>query len=98
MTSIESGAEAVPRLPGPKLSPFTPTGYADIEFIKELGKPAEDMDSFVWKVRIDGMPSCYALKMVRLLNVLCNRVERAEVADVSTVPVQLASLAAAHGS
>ncbi|KAG7291192.1 hypothetical protein NEMBOFW57_001204 [Staphylotrichum longicolle] len=57
---------ALPRLPGPKLAPFTPTAYADIEFIKELGKPSEDMDSFVWKVRINGMPSFYALKMLYL--------------------------------
>ncbi len=57
-------AEPLPRLPGPKLAPFTPSASAEIEFIEQLGKPAIDMDSFVWKVRINGMPTCYALKMV----------------------------------
>jgi hypothetical protein len=57
-------AKALPCLTGPKLSPFTPTAYADIEFISEIGNPSQDMDSFVWKVRINGMPPYYALKMV----------------------------------
>jgi hypothetical protein len=56
--------KALPRVPGPKLAPFTPTAHADIEFIEELGNPAVDMDAFVWKVRINGMASHYALKMV----------------------------------
>ncbi len=54
----------LPQLPGPKLAPFTATGYADIEFIRELGD-SNHMDSFVWKVRIDGRD--YALKMVKEL-------------------------------
>lgn len=57
----------MPQLPGPKLAPFTPTAYADLEFIEELGNPAEDMDSFVWKVRINGEEPCYALKLVSKL-------------------------------
>jgi len=55
----------LPQRPGPTLAPFTLTGYADIEFIEELGDPGEDMDSFVWKVRIDGGEPYYALKMVK---------------------------------
>ena len=55
----------LPRVPGPKLAPFTRTAFADIEFVKELGDPDVDMDSFVWKVRINGEEPYYALKMVR---------------------------------
>jgi hypothetical protein len=51
---------------GPKLEPFTPTAYADIEFLEELGDPANNADSHVWKVRINGQEPCYALKMVSL--------------------------------
>jgi len=59
--------EPLPQLPGPKFAPFTPSAAAEIEFIEQLGRPAIDMDSFVWKVRINGMPTCYALKMVSSL-------------------------------
>ncbi|KAH6842894.1 kinetochore Sim4 complex subunit FTA2-domain-containing protein [Chaetomium sp. MPI-CAGE-AT-0009] len=55
--------KALPQVPGPKLAPFTPTAYADIEFIEELGNPAVDMDAYVWKVRINGTD--YALKIFR---------------------------------
>lgn len=56
--------KALPQVPGPKLAPFTPTAYADIEFIEELGNPVVDMDARVWKVRINGAAPYYALKMV----------------------------------
>ncbi|KAK4148866.1 kinetochore Sim4 complex subunit FTA2-domain-containing protein [Chaetomidium leptoderma] len=62
-TPLSDAPQALPQLPGPKLAPFTPTAHADIEFIEQLGNPAEDMDSFVWKVRINGMAPYYALKM-----------------------------------
>jgi hypothetical protein len=54
----------LPRVPGPKLGPFTPTGQARIKFIKNLGSP-RNADSNVWKVKIDGR--LYALKMVSSL-------------------------------
>jgi hypothetical protein len=56
----------LPQVPGPKLAPFTPTARADIEFVEELGNPAIDMDGFVWKVKINGTASFYALKMASL--------------------------------
>ncbi|KAK3295066.1 kinetochore Sim4 complex subunit FTA2-domain-containing protein [Chaetomium fimeti] len=55
----------LPQLPGPKLAPFTPTAHAEIEFIHELGDPTVDLDSFVWKVRINGVAPYYALKIFR---------------------------------
>ncbi|KAL2148971.1 hypothetical protein VTH82DRAFT_1657 [Thermothelomyces myriococcoides] len=51
----------LPCVPGPKLAPFTPTAYADIEFIKFLGCE-NDKDSVVWKVKING-GGPFALKM-----------------------------------
>jgi len=54
----------LPRVLGPKLLPFTPTAYADIEFISELGNSEEDVEAHVWKVRINGQETPYALKMV----------------------------------
>jgi hypothetical protein len=57
-------ANPLPQVPGPKLSPFTPTATADIEFIQELGNPEKHLDSHVWKVRINGATQYYALKMV----------------------------------
>lgn len=51
----------LPRVPGPKLEPFQGTATADIEFIAFIGSN-EDMDSKVWKVRIDG--KIWALKVV----------------------------------
>ncbi len=56
--------EPLPLVPGPRLGPFTPTAHAAIEFIEELGNPGQDKDGRVWKVRIDGKPREYALKMV----------------------------------
>ncbi|KAL2277498.1 hypothetical protein FJTKL_15415 [Diaporthe vaccinii] len=50
----------LPRIPGPKLEPFRGTATADIEFIEFIGN-GEDMDSKVWKVRIDG--KVFALKV-----------------------------------
>lgn len=51
----------LPRIPGPKLEPFRGTATADIEFIEFIGND-EDLDSKVWKVRIDG--KVFALKVV----------------------------------
>ncbi|KAH6634443.1 kinetochore Sim4 complex subunit FTA2-domain-containing protein [Chaetomium sp. MPI-SDFR-AT-0129] len=43
----------LPCVPGPKLAPFTRTAYADdIEFIQFLGRE-NDVDSLVWKVKIN---------------------------------------------
>ncbi len=55
---------SLPQALGPKLPPFTPTAEAEIEFIEELGDPENDQDGRVWKVRINGSSSCFALKMV----------------------------------
>jgi hypothetical protein len=63
-TSATDSPKPLPRLPGPKLVPFTPTARADIEFITQLGNPDVDMDSHVWKVHINGATPYYALKMV----------------------------------
>jgi hypothetical protein len=64
MAAPSNPPKALPRVPGPKLAPFTPTAHAEIEFIEELGNPAVDIDAFVWKARINGMASYYAFKMV----------------------------------
>jgi hypothetical protein len=53
----------LPQVPGPKLTPFTPTAHADIEFIENLGGP-NDKDSQVWEVKINKCGP-FALKMVR---------------------------------
>jgi len=58
--------QALPQVPGPKLAPFTPTAYADIDFIEELGNPEEHLDGHIWKVKINGAAQCYALKMVSI--------------------------------
>ncbi|KAH6623928.1 kinetochore Sim4 complex subunit FTA2-domain-containing protein [Chaetomium tenue] len=52
--------DLLPRVPGPKLQPFTPTAHAPIQFIRALGNPGAD--SHVWEVIINNQP--YALKMV----------------------------------
>ncbi|KAL2129115.1 hypothetical protein VTI74DRAFT_8205 [Chaetomium olivicolor] len=49
-----------PRVPGPALAPFTPTAYADVDFLKSLGH-SNDQDSYVWKVKTHN--KIYALKM-----------------------------------
>lgn len=54
-------ADLLPRVPGPKLGPFTPTGEAEIKFISYLGSPYSE-HAYVWKVKINGKR--YALKMV----------------------------------
>lgn len=58
-------AKPLPPIPGPRLAPFSPTAYADIQFIEELGNPKVDADSHVWKVKINGQDGEYALTMVR---------------------------------
>lgn len=57
--------ESLPRVPGPKLGPFTSTALADIKFLSELGD-GDNKDSHVWKVQIniDNEWEMYALKMV----------------------------------
>ncbi len=50
------------RVPGPKLAPFTPNAWADIEFDEFLGQE-NDADSQVWKVQINGA-GLFALKAV----------------------------------
>ena len=57
-------SKPLPRVPGPKLAPFTPNARADIQFIKELGDPGSGKDGRVWKVRINRSGPHYALKMV----------------------------------
>ncbi|KAK4198120.1 kinetochore Sim4 complex subunit FTA2-domain-containing protein [Triangularia verruculosa] len=54
-------AVPLPRVPGPKLQPFTLTGHAEIDFLEFVGA-GEDRDFKVWKVNIDGRGP-YALKM-----------------------------------
>lgn len=54
----------LPRVPGPKLGPFTPDAHAEIKFIEALGS-SDDLDGQVWKVEING--TVYALKMVSRL-------------------------------
>lgn len=51
----------LPRIRGPKLEPFRGTATADLEFIRYIGSE-EDVDSKVWKVKVDG--EYYALKIV----------------------------------
>jgi serine/threonine protein kinase len=55
----------LPQVPGPKLAPFTPTAHADIEFIRQLGDPKNNLEGHVWEVKINGMAPNFALKMVR---------------------------------
>ncbi|KAI7777120.1 hypothetical protein LA080_003965 [Diaporthe eres] len=50
----------LPRVPGPKLGPFTPDAHAEIKFIEALDS-SDDLDSEVWKIEINGR--VYALKM-----------------------------------
>lgn len=70
MAASSPPPKALPRVPGLKLAPFTPTAYADIEFIEELGNLAVDMDAYIWKARINGAAGYYALKMVSIIPVL----------------------------
>ena len=56
----------LPQVLDPKLAPFAPTAYADIEFIEQLGDPTSNKDGHVWKVKINGTGPFYALKMVRI--------------------------------
>lgn len=50
-----------PRAHGPRLEPFRGAASADVEFLAFLGND-KDVDSKVWKVRID--KNIYALKIV----------------------------------
>ncbi|KAK4147063.1 uncharacterized protein C8A04DRAFT_24854 [Dichotomopilus funicola] len=53
----------LPRVPGPKLAPFTPNARANIEFVEFLGEEY-NVDSQVWKVKtkVAGQPRLFALK------------------------------------
>ena len=53
----------LPCVPGPKLAPFTQDAYANMDFIKFLGRE-NDVDSLVWKVKINNIGP-FALKLVR---------------------------------
>lgn len=61
MSSQSENPLALPRVQGPKLEPFQGTTSADIQFLEFLGS-AEDLDSKVWKARMNG--HIYALKVV----------------------------------
>ncbi|AEO58194.1 hypothetical protein MYCTH_2305389 [Thermothelomyces thermophilus ATCC 42464] len=63
VASLPNPPKPLPQVPGPKLAPFTATAHADIEFIEELGNPDSDVDSRVWKVKINGLDPYYVLKM-----------------------------------
>lgn len=62
--STPPAALALPRVPGPKLGPFTPDAHAEVKFIEALGS-SNDPNSQVWKVEINR--TVYALKMVSRL-------------------------------
>ncbi|KAK4242952.1 kinetochore Sim4 complex subunit FTA2-domain-containing protein [Corynascus novoguineensis] len=51
----------LPRVPGPKLTPFTSDAQVHIEFVEFLGRE-NDVDSLVWKVKINGAGH-FALKV-----------------------------------
>lgn len=51
----------VPKVPGPKLAPFTPTARAPVDFVRQLSH-SKNQDGHVWEVIIDG--KTFALKMV----------------------------------
>lgn len=63
LAPLPSPPAPLPRVPGPKLAPFTPDARADIEFVEFLGHE-DDADSQVWKVKINGAV-LFALKAVR---------------------------------
>ncbi len=62
LSRLPSPPVPLPRVPGPRLAPFTPSAQADIEFIEFLGRQ-NDKDSLVWKVTINGAGP-FALKVV----------------------------------
>ena len=62
LARLPSPPAPLPRVPGPRLAPFTPSAQADIEFIEFLGRE-NDKDSLVWKVTINGAGP-FALKVV----------------------------------
>lgn len=48
ITTSGCDLESLPRVPGPKLGPFTPAALADIKFLNKLGDD-DNKDSHVWK-------------------------------------------------
>jgi hypothetical protein len=68
MAAFPDPPKPLPQVPGPKLAPFTPTAHADIEFIRELGDPENNLEGHVWEVKVNGMAPNFALKMVRTRN------------------------------
>lgn len=65
IAALPGPTKSLPQVPGPKLAPFTPTAYANIDFIRELGDPENNLEGHVWEVKINGMAPNLALKMVR---------------------------------
>ena len=63
LAPLPSPPVPLPRVPGPKLAPFTPNARANIEFLEFLGQE-NDVDSQAWKVKINGT-GLFALKAVR---------------------------------
>lgn len=61
---LPSPPKPLPQVPGPKLAPFTPTAYADIEFVEVLSDPEDNMHSYICEVRLNKEPRPYVLKMV----------------------------------
>lgn len=73
----------LPRVPGPKLEPFQGTATADIEFIAFIGND-EDMDSKVWKVRIEG--KVYVLKVVSTTQMANHQTQTFSYTTLSFLP------------
>jgi hypothetical protein len=68
-TAFPGPPKPLPQVPGPKLAPFTPTSHAEIVFDEQLGDPENNLEGYVWKVKINGMApysSYFALKMVSI--------------------------------
>ncbi|KAK4161798.1 kinetochore Sim4 complex subunit FTA2-domain-containing protein [Cladorrhinum sp. PSN259] len=65
-TSAPVVAAPLPRVPGPKLGPFTPAASADIKFLEVLGDD-DSKDSHVWKaqIKVENDWKIFALKMFK---------------------------------
>jgi hypothetical protein len=65
-TTCPGPPKPLPQVPCPKLAPFTPTAYAEIVFDEQLGDPENNLEGYVWKVKINGKAPYFALKMVSI--------------------------------
>jgi hypothetical protein len=65
-TTFPGPPKPLPQVPGPKLAPFTPTAHAEIVFDEQLGDPENNLEGYVWKVKINGKAPYFALKMVSI--------------------------------